>query len=228
MIAAPRLSLSHHWRIAAGLVIMLIAIQLVRNAFDPSGIDFISYWAAARLLLAGTPALAYDIAAHHAVELQAAPVHGVMSFPYPPPFLILIAPFGLLPFPIAAIAWAGFSLGAFALVVRHFMPGAVGLALAFPAVLICGIIGQNGLLSAALMIAALGLLDRRPFLAGVLFSVLAIKPQLAAAVPVLLLASRNWRAIGGAFLGGFALCIATLAIFGLDAWRGFFHILPFY
>src|SRR6476469_4057800 len=114
MTFAPRLSLSSRWRAVAALVVVLVAVQLVRNAYDPSGIDFISYWAAAKLFLAGTPALAYDIAAHHGVEARAVPIQGIMSFPYPPPFFLLVAPFGLLPFPMAAIAWVGLSLGAFA------------------------------------------------------------------------------------------------------------------
>lgn len=228
MSSEVRLSLSSRWSIVGAVVVALIAIQLGRNALTPSGIDFISYWAAARLLLAGTPALAYDIAVHHALELQAAPVNGLMSFPYPPPFLMVVAPFGLLPFPVAAIAWTAFSLGVLALAVRRAAPGTVGMALAFPPVLVCGIIGQNGLLSAALMIAALSLLDRRPFIAGLLFGVLALKPQLAAAVPVLLLASRNWRAIGGAVCSGIALCLISLVVFGLEPWRGFLAILPFY
>lgn len=222
------LPLSPHWSRAAGVVLVLIAIQVVRNALNPGGIDFVSYWAAARLTLSGTPALAYDIAAHHAVEARVADMAGLMSFPYPPPFLFVVAPFGLLPFPIAAIAWVGVSAGLLALVVRRFHPGAVGVALAFPPVLVCGIIGQNGLFSAALMVAATALLGRRSFVAGMLFGALAMKPHLAAAVPLLLLAMRDWRALAGAATAFAGLCLASLIVFGIDPWRGFFDILPFY
>ena len=228
MTERTALPLSPHWSHAASAVLLLVAVQLVRNVLNPGGIDFVSYWAAARLLLSGTPALAYDIAAHHAVEARVADMAGLMSFPYPPPFLFVVAPFGLLPFPLAAIAWVGVSAALLAVIVRRFHPHAVGVALAFPPLLVCGIIGQNGLFSAALMVAGSALLGRRSFIAGLLFGALAMKPHLAAAVPILLLAMRDWRALAGAAAAFAGLCLASLIVFGIDPWRGFFGILPFY
>ena len=51
------------------------------------------------------------------------------------------------------------------------------LALAFPAVLVNIGHGQNGFLTAALLGGAWSMLDRRPIVAGILFGLLAYKPQ---------------------------------------------------
>jgi alpha-1,2-mannosyltransferase len=63
------------------------------------------------------------------------------------------------------------------------------VAVAFPAVLINIGHGQNGFLTAALLSAALVQLDRRPLLAGMLFGLLAYKPQFGLMIPLALAAS---------------------------------------
>ena len=62
------------------------------------------------------------------------------------------------------------------------------IAAAFPAVFVNIGHGQNGFLTAALLGGALHLLDRRPWLAGVLFGCLAYKPQFGVLIPFALLA----------------------------------------
>ena len=60
------------------------------------------------------------------------------------------------------------------------------LAVAFPAVLVNLGHGQNGFLTAALLGGALAMLDRRPIVAGILFGLLAYKPQFGLMIPLVL------------------------------------------
>ena len=71
----------------------------------------------------------------------------------------------------------------------HRRPALAPPRLAFPAVLINIGHGQNGLLTAALLGGALAMLDRRPIVAGILFGLLAYKPQFGLMIPLVLAAS---------------------------------------
>lgn len=219
---------SRAWRVAAILALGLIGVVLMSRFQVPDDIDFISYWAAAKLTLSGQPALAYDVAVHRAVEMTAAPVEGKMPFPYPPPALFLLWPFGLLPFLWATVAWIVAGLLLYTWTVRRTLRGMLPLVLAFPPLLISGIIGQNGWITASLFLGGMALLPTRPLVAGLLFGCLAMKPQLAVLVPLALLAGREWRAVAGSIVGFAGLCLASLAVFGIDAWQGFFDLLPLY
>jgi hypothetical protein len=87
--------------------------------------------------------------------------------------------------------------------------------------------GHNGFLTAALMGAALGVLDRRPVLAGILFGFLAYKPQFGLLVPLVLLATGRWRTFGAACAAVAALLIMTTLAFGSSVWDAFLGSLQF-
>jgi len=95
------------------------------------------------------------------------------------------------------------------------------LALAFPAVFVNLGHGHNGLLTAALTGAALAVLDRRPLLAGILFGLLAYKPQFGILIPLVLSATGRWRAIAAAAGTVAALAVVTTFAFGLPVWDAF-------
>ena len=114
-----------HRAVATGMAVLFVimacwAIWIIYS--KPQAADFLSYWAAAKLVVAGTPANAYDIAAHRALELTAAPVKGLLPFPYPPPFLLLLVPFGLLSFALVFAAWLIFTGGLHVATVRRTAP----------------------------------------------------------------------------------------------------------
>ena len=94
-------------------------------------------------------------------------------------------------------------------------------ALAFPAVFVNLGHGQNGLLTAALFGGALVALPTRPWLAGLLFGLMAYKPQFGLVIPIALLAGRQWRAIAAAALTVAALAGVTTLLFGADTWLAF-------
>ncbi|HEY0281494.1 MAG TPA: glycosyltransferase family 87 protein, partial [Rhizomicrobium sp.] len=94
--------------------------------------------------------------------------------------------------------------------------------LSFPAVFVNLIHGQNGFLTAALFAGAIALLDKRPIVAGILFGLLAYKPQFGILIPLVLAATGRWRgfAAAGATVASLAL-LATL-MFGAEIWSAFF------
>jgi alpha-1,2-mannosyltransferase len=95
-------------------------------------------------------------------------------------------------------------------------------ALAFPAVFVNLGHGHNGFLSAALFGGALVLLDRRPVAAGILFGLLSYKPQFGVMIPLVLLATGQWRTLAAAAVTVGLLGLATILVFGPEVWRAFF------
>jgi hypothetical protein len=83
--------------------------------------------------------------------------------------------------------------------------------------------GHNGFLTAALIGFALVTLDRRPVLAGVLFGLLAYKPQFGIMIPLVLAASGRWRSFFAAGATVALLVLAASLAFGTEAWRAFFY-----
>lgn len=210
-----------------GAAVGLIALS--RNGIDPAGkplgTDFLAFWSAARLALAGMPEAAWDIARIGTYERGAMPIDpGVSAFLYPPPFLVICLPFGWLPYFAALPLWLMLTGGAYVAAIRPWLArhkAALLTIAAFPAVLTNIGHGQNGFLTAALLGGGLALLDRRPWLAGVLLGALVIKPQIALALPVLLIAGARGRSILGALASAVILCGMSLLIFGADSWVAF-------
>jgi hypothetical protein len=201
--------------------LFLVVTALVTILRDPYQMDFISYWAAGKLALQGHAPLAYDFAAHRAVELQATMVAGI-PFGYPPAFLILAAPFAVFPYPPAAIAWVLLSWAAYAVAVRLWAPNAWWLAMAMPPLLINAITGQAGFLIAALFIGGMALLPKRPLLGGILLGLMVIKPQLGFVLPFALAAAREWRAFVGAAASSVGLLLLGQIVFGWPSYQAWF------
>ncbi len=207
-----------------GLAIVCLAIVAtgaLTNSRYPYLMDFLSYWAAAVQAIEGHAASAWDVMQHHAVQERALRFDTRMPFAYPPTDLLVILPFGLMPYWLSAASWIAATLSAYAAAARRLMPGFVSGALAFPPVAISGIIAQNGMLTASLFIAGLVTLPARPWLAGMVFGCLSIKPQLGLLLPLAFVAGREWRAFGGATLASIGLAGMSIAAFGLGPWQAF-------
>jgi len=95
------------------------------------------------------------------------------------------------------------------------------LALAFPAVFINIGHGHNGFLTAALFAGGLVVIDRRPWVAGILFGCLAYKPQFGLLIPLVLAASGRWRVFASATITVAALALFVTLAFGIDVWSAF-------
>src|SRR5579863_2923010 len=177
------------WTLAASAAILTIITGLGR--------DFVCFHAAAQLALAGRPEAAFDLASNN---MGAA----ILPWFYPPTFLLVIAPFGLLPQIPALVAFELASAAALAPVARRILPdrSAWLVALATPAGVINALTGQNAFLTAALAGGALMCLDARPLVAGILVGLLAIKPHFAMMLLLALIAGRHWRALASAVVTG--------------------------
>ena len=217
------------WASVTGVGILFLALSTqawTRNFSEPNVTDYLSYWAAGKLALAGDPAAAFDVAKHRAMEFTVSPFKGLLPFPYPPPFLLLVTPFSLLSYMWGFLAWVAVTLAVYLVVARRVID--TPYALAHPAVLMNGLIGQNGFLTSAIFTGGVMLLRERPFVAGAILGTLVIKPQLALLLPVAVIAARLWPAIGGAIATSAALLMVSLALFGTGVFTGFLEILPLY
>jgi hypothetical protein len=101
------------------------------------------------------------------------------------------------------------------------------VALAFPAVFVNLGHGQNGFLTAALLGGALLRLNQRPVVAGILFGLMAYKPQFGLLIPLALLAQGRWTVLAVAAITVLVECLVTIILFGPDVWYAFFESTEF-
>jgi arabinofuranan 3-O-arabinosyltransferase len=192
-------------------------VALTDGMGRPLGDDFINFWSAPFLAWHQRSAEIYNFAAFHAFE-QSVVGAGltVYHYSYPPTLLILSAPLAVIPYVPALVLWLCAGWFAFYCALRMAMPQgrALLLALATPAVFVNAIGGQNGTWTAALFGAGLGLLDRRPILAGSFLGLLIYKPQLGILVPIALVAGRRWRACAAAAATSGGLIVIAALCFG--------------
>lgn len=186
------------------------------------GVDFVSFWAAGQLAISGHPALAYDINAHRAIEQTVTTLRGLMPFPYPPPFLLVVSLVAWLPYWLAYLPWIVVTSGLYLVATRTFVP--LRFALAHPAALVNSIIGQNGFLTSGMFLAGVSIVTARPLLGGTILGLLVVKPQLAVLVPIALVAERNWRAIGAAAVSSLLLLALAAVVFGFETYKGFLAV----
>ncbi|WP_207382343.1 glycosyltransferase family 87 protein [Nitrobacter sp. Nb-311A] len=211
-------------------------IVLSRGLLDingkPLGTDFASFYAAGSLALDDRAVSVYDMTIHYARERQLFGTHApYYAWFYPPFFLLIAAPLAAFSYLSALTVWQFVTFALYFAVIcailltgplkrSHTVLGLLATA-AFPAVFINLGHGQNGFLTAALLGGALLVLPRRPILAGILFGLLAYKPQFGLVIPVVLLAAGQWRSIGAAAMTVAALILGTMAVFGPDIWTAF-------
>lgn len=215
--------------VAALTLLVAMVAEYYWIAQAPGARDFVSFWGAARLALEGTPQLAYNLDALHALQSQYVTFRaGKMPFPYTPAFLLLVLPFGLLNFTTAMVLWTFSTFAAFFAAVRRMFPASGLLAAAMPAVFANAAVGQNGFVMGAIFIGGLLLLPKRPFAAGLLLGCLILKPQLALLLPVAVLAARAWPAVAGAAISATGVLLLGLAVFGWQASEAWVAQMPLY
>ena len=132
--------------------ILNIIIKLVFKLPNPPWQynDFLQYWVASSFVLAGKPAVVYDMAQFYQALTQIAGQGVTTPWFYPPIFLLMVSPLSLLPYYVSLAAWLSLTLGGYLVVVRRIAPHpmTIWLALAFPGALMNINYGQNGLFSA--------------------------------------------------------------------------------
>jgi hypothetical protein len=215
-----------------GIVVLVATSDGLNDRLGrPLGTDFSNVYAAGTYVLEGSATAPFDpprqFAREQAIFGNATQFYG---WHYPPFFLGLAAVLALMPYALALFAWQGATLGLYMCAMRGIVGRdrlALLLALALPAVFINLGHGHNGFLTAALMTLALLQLDRRPVLAGILFGLLAYKPQFGLLVPFVLAASGRWRTFVAAATTVAVLALAVTLAFGTEVWRAFLDSMAF-
>lgn len=141
-----------------------------------------------------------------------------LPFPYAPTMLLWISLLAVLPMWPAFALWVLFSSFALAKVCRaHLSPRETWLVLASPIVVNGLATGQVSVFLAAALLWAAGTNNR--LLAGLGFALIAsVKPQLVLLAPLLLLARKDWLALGAASIGYIAIVILSVVVFGIAPW----------
>jgi hypothetical protein len=142
----------------------------------------------------------------------------------PPPLAWLVTPLLALPFTVALVVWTLLLVAALVLTWHLLAPPgrlvkAAHLALwlgLFP-VAFGVMVGQPGALIAAIVATSWWLISRgRPVWAGLVLSLVVIKPQLALLVPICLLASGHAKTFGAWFAASIFIALVALALLGPD------------
>ena len=203
----------------------------IRDGGFIRGNDFYLFWTPANLAVRGEFESAYDVTAIQTAYQQLIGVEGRgrPPWPYPPTYVLLMLPFGLLSFFSALALWQTLPLIGFMLVLSRLgLPLLLYWLIPLSASVVQTIVtGANGLLMALLLAGGLLSLERHPKIAGVLFALVTIKPQLALLVGPALLIGGHWRALG-AMVAAFAVLVGiSLAAFGAGIWPAFFESLSY-
>jgi len=220
----------------AAFYVFIVGWLLCEWVLPPNGklasIDFCWIWVSGKFAVSSDPVRIYD-----PVMLSA--VHDALFHPdeclfqfrhqyvYPPTFLFFTYPLGLMPYSTAFAVWvvATFVLYEAAIYAIIPRPAALIAALTPIAVPVNALFGHNGFLTAGLIGLSLVFVERRPWLAGILLGLLTYKPQFGVLLPIALLASRNWRALGGATATSMMLVVAAAIAFGYQGWPSFIDTL---
>lgn len=188
------------------------------------GRDFVNVWTAGQLIAQDRTLDIFDPARFLAAEREL--FHPDLPFhfwSYPPTALATAAPLGGLGYFQAYALWCAAGLGLVAVAGAAFLRDRAEtlLLLASPAAATNLVLGQNGYLTAALLLGYAALVAKRPLAAGGLAGLLTFKPQLGLLIPVAALAQKRWRVFAAAIVTASLLAAATTAAFGLESWHAF-------
>lgn len=188
--------------------------------------DFITPYAATQAYFKGLQSVVYDPVKFTAFlnELYAYRFDfKFQPFLYPPVWALALLPFGLMPVYLACLVFMLATAAASAFEMRRSLWSWLAIATS-PAAVWVVLSGQNTFLYIALMYGGLRLVEKSPAAAGLLLGCLVYKPQICLLVPLALLASRQWKALGWMIATGTAIVLASVAVFGLGFWLDYLNM----
>jgi hypothetical protein len=153
---------------------------------------------------------------------------------YPPTLAWFVAPFAILPFATGYALWNVLLVASLLVTWWLTVPpstwlvrlGHLAFAVALPSVAFGLLLGQVVIVVAAAVSISWWLLRRnRPLAAGLVLSLIALKPQLALMVPVVLLVAGHWRAFLGWAAGSLVMLGAALAAVGIGGLQRYASLL---
>jgi hypothetical protein len=211
--------------LVVGWTTILLVVPRAQPVLGGDFVVFYTFGTAARL---GEWTLQYDWPAFHQLQTSLVPTSDSYFYPpaYPPLVPILYAPFSLLFFPLGYVAWIVFSTVVYCILVMIAARGCVGISrpqaimasLLFPPFIAHQVIGHSTVWP---LIGFVGgwwaITQRKPLVAGIILSIVAIKPHLGMALAIVVLTMRLWQVVGGILLGFTLQAGITLTICGREA-----------
>jgi hypothetical protein len=199
------------------------------KAFGGQGMpptDLAVFWVVGDLVRSGMGVSAYqaEVLREGLWSLFGSDIGG-MYWLYPPPALALVPVLALVPYGVSYALFTVGSMGVFLASLSRIVPERwhMGLWLVFPAATVNWSFGQAGLLLAALMTVAAVELDRRPRLSGSCVGLLLLKPHLGLIILGALFCGRRWRALAAALATASLMVLASVGLFGAEAWAAWFE-----
>ncbi len=210
--------------VVAGVVVAMLATWIAGDPIARLTTDWTAFDNAADRLLAGDEVYRpYD--------------ESTEPFPYlyPPPALWLSVPLAAVGFELSWVLSAGLTGGAmlWGLVILRRLAdelqfgderpqtGLIAPAALSGIAIAATLIGQySGLWVLSLAVSCRAFVYGHERRAGFALALLILKPHIAVAVPIVLLWSRSWRALG-AFVGASGALIASSVVFGVEQWVDF-------
>ena len=195
---------------------------------SPFGVDFAVYYTAGQMVTSDNIGNIYNVPVHHAAleKVLNRKTPFLLSYVYPPTFLLAIVPFSYLPYYWALTLWLAITLALAFWSIYILLPkhkNVLFVLLCFPGILMNLRWGQNAFLNTALLGFGLCFVDKTPIVSGLMFGLLSYKPQLAF-FPILIFAiSKQWRLLSWTLLFSAISSMASGLIFGFDVWINFFH-----
>jgi hypothetical protein len=175
--------------------------------YNTLGTDWMVFYGAIRSVLDGNAPLIFD--GDRFTDFLNTAFAGWLSKPlefrpwaYPPSFLLMLLPFAPLGFFGSYVAFQVVTGALLALALRSSAAAALPSGALLVAALVCpasainAIDGQAVFLVAALIVGGFGLLERRPYLGGLVLGLLTFKPQFCILVPLALIAVARAFGVG--------------------------------
>jgi len=211
--------------IVAAVTVWIATIVLVFGTQPLLGGDFVAFYTSGRFALRGDWAAQYDWPRLYALQSSLAPESSGYYYPqvYQPLAPALYAPFALVPFHAAFVAWLVFSTLVYSSLIalaanawqRIPRTHTILAALVFPPFVAHQVLGQSTIWPMIGFVGGWWALTRgRPLTAGLILSLVAIKPHLGIALAIVLIANRSWRVIAGIALGCAAQAVSSLVVCG--------------
>lgn len=195
-------------------------VLLILSSKSDGRSDFDVFYLASQSFWSNTVGDAY----HSVLRSTDGTVYRGLRWTYPPPFVVLLSPLGLLPKWIAYAVLMGLSGAAYLWVLRRICPEYFGSVLmaVLPATVVCLSSGQNGLLFAAIMgIFALLALSCRSE-AGLALGLLTLKPQILPPAALSVIVLRRWRELSHTIVVTAALITLSFLTLRPAIWADFF------
>jgi hypothetical protein len=197
-------------------------------------IEFLSFYAAGKLALAGHASAVYAPGmaasafipsphmppAHMAMEASVQHDSFYFAYFYPPIFLLACTLLAAVPFYPAFFVWV-VGTGTLLATGAHRLSGDWRFwlpALAYLPVIDNAGIGETAFAATGTLAWGWSLVERRPRLAGAVLACLSIKPQFLLPVCLILLFTRRLTTLATLFAGILVLITVSAAIFGLPTW----------